>query len=82
MFKVDSGEFICNAIQLSTFDEVDTGACWTLYHDFTISCQLIHLWRHLFTSETLFEAYIKFYHTTSHMVLANEKQEIVEAFNK
>ena len=35
----------------------------------------IHLWRHLFASETLFLAYIKFHHATSYVVLANQKRE-------
>ena len=29
----------------------------------------IHLWRHLFTSERLFSAYINFYHSTSNVAL-------------
>ena len=44
-----------------------TRARWTSYYDVTIPCTLIHLWRHLFTSERLFSAYIKFYHSTSQM---------------
>ena len=35
----------------------------------------IHLWRHLFASETLFLAYIKFHHATSYVVLAKQKRE-------
>ena len=41
----------------------------------------IHLWRHSLTSATLFLAYIKFYHAISHVVIANQKREIFEAFN-
>ena len=41
----------------------------------------IHLWWYLFTSATLFLAYIKFHHATSQSVLANQKREILEAFS-
>ena len=41
----------------------------------------IHLWRHSLTSATLFLAYIKFYHAISHVDLANQKREILEALS-
>ena len=41
----------------------------------------IHLWRHSLTSATLFLAYIKFYHAISHVVIANQKREILEEFS-
>ena len=50
-----------------------------LWHHNT--CKFSHLWRHLFISEMLVSAYIKFYHATSQEVTDNQKQDSLEAFN-
>lgn len=42
----------------------------------TIRSKFIYLWRHLFTTGTLFLAYINFGYATSHEFSANKKREI------
>ena len=48
------------------------------HYDVTIPCIYIHLWQHFFTSATLSLAFIELNHATLHMVLANQKREILE----
>ena len=65
-----SNEFTpCREIQL--YVNQATQARWAFYYDVTVPCWFIQL---LFAN-------IKFHHTTSHVILANQKQEILEAFN-
>ena len=59
-----------------------TCARWASYYDVLIPCTFIHVWWHLFTYETLVLANIKFYNATSHVVIANQKRDILEAFYK
>ena len=50
---------------------------WASYYHVNLPlAALIHLWRHLFTFETLFLTYIKLYHATLQVILATEKREM------